>query len=203
MRIGTFLPQSLIDWPGRVSGVIFTKGCNFRCFYCHNKELVFPEIYNNTPDLNWDTIIDQLRHRFRWLDGVVITGGEPTIQPDLINYIEQLNKEKFPVKLDTNGSNPEVIEELLSKKLVAAVAMDLKTIPNVIAYQSICQSIPPIKISRIRQSVNLLKNSTIEVFFRTTVITKIHTPNVVEQLKNQWNVEHIHTQEYRQTFDNF
>ena len=127
MRIGAFLKQSLIDWEGRVSAVIFTKGCNFRCGYCHNPYLVLPELLRQTQDIEEHEVLDFLDRRKNWLDGVVISGGEPTLHEDLIPFIQKIKALGLPVKLDTNGSHPEVLEQLIGGKWIDAVAMDIKS----------------------------------------------------------------------------
>lgn len=128
MRIGGFTKQSFIDWEGKTTAVIFTKGCNFRCEYCHNPELVYPKLMEQSEDILETEIFDFLSTRKNWLDGVVITGGEPTLQKDLKELIVKIKKMDFAVKLDTNGFFSKILKELLKSNLIDYVAMDIKTI---------------------------------------------------------------------------
>jgi pyruvate formate lyase activating enzyme len=98
MKIGGFEKQSFIDWEGRMAAVIFTKGCNFRCGYCHNPELVYPELMQQSNDISEDYVFDFLLSRQNWLDGVVITGGEPTLQRDLQDFIKKIKKTGYAIK---------------------------------------------------------------------------------------------------------
>ena len=116
MRIASLQKQSFIDWEGKTAAVIFTKGCNFRCGYCHNPSLVLPHLLDRTPDLSEKEIMGYLLSRKNWLDGVVITGGEPTIQPDLPTFMAAVKEAGFAIKLDTNGTNPDMLNELIKNK---------------------------------------------------------------------------------------
>ncbi|HZJ73928.1 MAG TPA: anaerobic ribonucleoside-triphosphate reductase activating protein, partial [Perlabentimonas sp.] len=127
MRIGGFVKQSFIDWEGKITSVIFTKGCNFRCGFCHNPSLVLPKLIEQTPDIEVAAITEHLRKRKQWLDGVVITGGEPTLHNDLSTFIKTIKELGYPVKLDTNGSNPTLLKKLIADNSVDYVAMDIKT----------------------------------------------------------------------------
>ena len=124
MNIGGFQKVSLIDYPGRISAVIFTQGCNFRCPFCHNPELVDSARFG--PTLSEAEIFAFLEKRRGTLDGVSITGGEPTLQPDLAACATRLKGMGFLVKIDTNGSRPEVLRDLIDRRLIDAVAMDVK-----------------------------------------------------------------------------
>ncbi|HOL20202.1 MAG TPA: anaerobic ribonucleoside-triphosphate reductase activating protein, partial [Candidatus Hydrogenedens sp.] len=116
MKIGGIQPFSLSDYPGCVSAILFTQGCNFRCPFCHNPSLVLPELFQSP--IPQEEIMQFLHLRMDKLDGVVITGGEPTIHSDLVVFIEQIKEMGYKVKLDTNGSNPQVVEELLQRNLI-------------------------------------------------------------------------------------
>ena len=124
MRIGGYVPCSLGDYPGRIAAVVFTQGCNWRCPWCHNPALVYPEQF--TASLPEDDVFARLAARRARLDGVVVTGGEPTLQPDLPVFLGRVKALGFLVKLDTNGSRPRVVRELLAAGLVDFVAMDVK-----------------------------------------------------------------------------
>lgn len=124
MKIGGFQKVSLIDYPGKISAVVFTQGCNFRCPFCHNPELLAAEAVTEMPQTD---VLAFLEQRRGFLDGVVISGGEPTLQPELAGLCENIKNLGYRLKLDTNGSRPEVLKELIGGSLVDYVAMDLKT----------------------------------------------------------------------------
>lgn len=126
MNLASWLPTTLIDYPGRVAGTLFVSGCNFRCPFCHNPELVLPERVAALPILNEEEILDDLARRRGFLGGIVLTGGEPTLQPDLSAFVERLKATNVLVKLDTNGSRPEVVQALLDGGLIDYVAVDIK-----------------------------------------------------------------------------
>ncbi len=166
MRIGGFQKLTLLDYPNKTACIIFTQGCNFNCSYCHNSELI--PCGNSEVDEN--VIFDYLDKRKKLLDGVVISGGEPTIQKDLVNFIRIIKEKGFDVKLDTNGTNPEIITELIDKHLVNYIAMDIKTVFD--EYEDIikCKT----SINNIKKSVEIILNSNVEYEFRTTIIKDIH-----------------------------
>ncbi|MBN2762441.1 MAG: anaerobic ribonucleoside-triphosphate reductase activating protein, partial [Bacteroidales bacterium] len=168
MKIGGFIKQSLIDYPGKIVAVIFTQGCNFRCGYCHNPQLVLPELFENELSYTPDIIFQYLQEHKNWLDGVVVTGGEPTIHNDLPEFLKKIKDYGYLVKLDTNGSNPFILEKIIKNKLTDFIAMDIKTLPERDFYFEITgiQNIPDIA-ERIIASVILLKNSGVDVEFRT------------------------------------
>jgi len=127
-----FRGTSLVDYPGKISSVIFTYGCNFRCPYCYNLSLVLPELYEDIPDIPEDTVLEELNRRKGFIKGVVITGGEPTLWGKRLVYLIEKIKIglNLPVKLDTNGSNPELIKKLLEMELIDYFAVDFKTSPE-------------------------------------------------------------------------
>lgn len=163
MLIGGLQRFSLIDYPGKVSAIIFTKGCNFRCPYCHNPELV---VSDEKDLIKGDYIFSFLRERKGKLDGVVLTGGEPTLQSDLIDFLREIKDLGFLIKLDTNGSNPEIIEELLEEKILDYIAMDIKA--NLEKYNGVTRS--NIDIGKIKKSVEIIMHSGIDYEFRTTIV---------------------------------
>ncbi|MGY4706161.1 anaerobic ribonucleoside-triphosphate reductase activating protein [Candidatus Bipolaricaulota sp. J31] len=126
MKIAYFLGLSLIDYPGKVAAVIWTVGCNLRCPFCYNPELVLPERAGTIDPLDPEGVLATLAERAGFIQGVVITGGEPTLQGDLVDFITEVKKLRLLVKLDTNGTNPGVLEELFRKALVDYVALDIK-----------------------------------------------------------------------------
>lgn len=175
MRIGGFIKNSLVDWEGKVAAVIFTKGCNFRCGYCHNPSLVLPELIDNAEDIAEETVLDFLAERNNWLDGVVVTGGEPTIHSDLPILLEEIKSLGYSVKLDTNGTNPCMLERIIKNKLADYIAMDIKILPEKNLYGKITGiQITDDIIEKIMASILLLNNTVIEVEFRTTFIPGIH-----------------------------
>ncbi|GBC88919.1 Pyruvate formate-lyase 1-activating enzyme [bacterium HR13] len=163
-KIGGFQRFTLIDYPGKVSCIVFTQGCNFRCPYCYNVELVLPEYFGKT--IPEEEILSFLEQRVGKLEGVVITGGEPTIHAGLKDFIEKVKKLSFSVKLDTNGSMPEVIEELIKDRLVDYIAMDIKAPPD--KYEEVVRA--KVNIKAINRSINLIMNSGVDYEFRTTVV---------------------------------
>ena len=162
--IGGVQKTTLIDFPGKIAAIVFTQGCNFRCGYCHN-----PSLLINKSELNNYTEEDFfsfLQTRTGKLDGVVITGGEPTLQSGLYDFIKKIKQMGFDVKLDTNGTNPDVIEKLLNDNLLDYIAMDIKA--PIEKYENIvCTNI---KQENILRSIYLIINCKINYEFRTTVI---------------------------------
>jgi pyruvate formate lyase activating enzyme len=168
----------LIDYPGKVAAAIFTQGCNFRCGFCHNADLIpRSEASNNKSQIPEKEVLEFLGKRVGKLDGVVITGGEPTIQPDLPDFIKKVKELGFLVKLDTNGSSPSVLSSLLSDGLLDYVAMDIKNSPN--RYQETCgQNFN----ENITKSIKLIMASGVEYEFRTTVLPAFHDQESIEEL---------------------
>jgi pyruvate formate lyase activating enzyme len=167
MRIGGFQKISLIDYPRKISSVIFTCGCNFRCPYCHNPELVMPEIFPEP--VNEKDIFLFLKEKKEKVDGVVITGGEPTIHPDLPRFMRGIKKMGYLIKLDTNGSNPEMLDRIIKYGLVDYIAMDIKA--PLTKYSKITQT--NVDIEKIARSIQLIFESGIEYEFRTTVVKEL------------------------------
>lgn len=173
MKIGGLQKVSLIDYPGKISAVLFTQGCNFRCPYCHNPELVDPARYNDL--LAEKDILEFLSTRQGKLEAVTITGGEPTVQDDLIPLIRAIRAMGFSIKLDTNGSCPKVMESLLKEKCVDFIAMDVKA-PLEKYADVVKASVNP---DDIRRSIRLILKSRIPHEFRTTVVYSQLTPEDV------------------------
>jgi len=169
MKIAGVQKFSLIDYPGKISAIIFTQGCNFRCRYCHNPELVDPKLFTDT--LDEDLILSFLSKRFGKLDGVVITGGEPLLQHYLIEFVEKVKEMGYLVKLDTNGSYPEVLERLLTKNLIDYIAMDIKS--PLEKYRNVVRR--DVCTKKIKESITIILNSNIDYEFRTTIVKDILT----------------------------
>ncbi|WP_070807483.1 anaerobic ribonucleoside-triphosphate reductase activating protein [Gabonibacter massiliensis] len=197
MRIGGLIKQSLIDWEGRVTAVIFTQGCNFRCGYCHNPSLVLPELFTENQKWTEAELFSFLSKRRQWLDGVVISGGEPTLQPDLILFVQKIKKLGFDIKLDTNGSNPDLLRELIAGKRIDAIAMDIKSALNLTAYRKISPNISSELLDKIKESIRIIRASGIEYLFRTTVIPGLQTEKELENVKKEFEKDPFLLQEFR------
>lgn len=168
-----FIGTSLIDYPGIISAVLFFGGCNYRCPFCHNVNLVLPERLKDLKDLDETEIIKKLVERSKFIDGVVITGGEPSIYKELPSFLRNL-KDSVPtlkIKLDTNGSMPEFISEIVSKNLIDYIAVDIKSSERKYDYATGVNG----SFDSVAKTINLLlsKNDDIEYEFRTTVAPKI------------------------------
>lgn len=168
---------SLIDFPGEVASTLFTVGCNFRCPFCYNRSLVIPEEYPHQR-VSPEQAIFELSHRKKYIQAAVITGGEPTIHKELPWFIESLKKEGIKVKLDTNGTNPQMLEELYSKKLLDYVAMDIKS--SLDAYEESCGI--HLDIALVKESAQRIKDSGVPYEFRTTVVPGLHDLDKMERI---------------------
>jgi len=173
MIIAGIQKTTLIDYPGKIACVVFLAMCNFRCPWCYSAELVLPLKIAKQPKISEQEIFNFLKERKGLLEGVVICGGEPTINKELPNFIEKIKKMGFFVKLDTNGSNPLMLKDLVRAGLIDYVAMDIKASPNNKAYGAILGE--GVKFSDIEESVKFLKNSNIDFEFRTTVVPEVHS----------------------------
>ncbi|MCD4740297.1 anaerobic ribonucleoside-triphosphate reductase activating protein [archaeon] len=184
MRIGGLEKQSLLDYPGKISSIIFTIGCNFRCPYCHN-----PELIGNAEELSEKQVLAHLDSHKKFLDAVVITGGEPTLQPDLEQFIKKVKKLGYSVKLDTNGSHPAKLKSLVKQGLIDYVAMDVKA-PIDFKKQntSVGGAMSKDMFEKVKESIDFLEQTSLPHEFRTTVVPGIHTPedivNICSTLKN-------------------
>lgn len=176
MIISGIQKTSLIDYPRKICTVLFTRGCNFSCGFCHNPELVKRSLYLKPLDNN--EVLSFLAKRRRTIDAVTITGGEPTLHRDLPQFIKQIKDLGYLIKLDTNGSNPDMIQQLLSQKLITYFAMDIKNSPH--KYRQTTNR--TIDIKSIKKSVKLIMNSGINYEFRTTVVPGLHTEKDFEAI---------------------
>lgn len=167
MRIGGLQKISLIDFPGRISAILFTQGCNFRCPYCHNPELVDPDRYG--PILTEEEVFSFLKKRRGKLEAVTLTGGEPTLQPDLERILRKIKEMGYLTKVDTNGSNPTMLERLIRGRWVDYLAMDVKG--PLQKYRQIVKA--DVEIDKIRKSIKLMASSKIGHEFRTTVVRSL------------------------------
>lgn len=175
MAFGGIQKNSLIDYPGKISCVLFLSGCNFTCPYCHNPDLV----RNTSPVLLEETEVYRfLEGRRTFLDGVVISGGEPTIYPGLKSLLKKIKEIGYPVKLDTNGSNPSEIKKLIDEGLVDYIAMDIKTDPALYFF-FVKYGCEPVDIL---SSINIIINSGIDFEFRTTCVRPFISRPVIEKI---------------------
>lgn len=161
--------MTLLDFPGRVACTVFLDGCNFRCPFCHNSELLEGKA---EPVMDDGALLEFLQKRKGILDGVCITGGEPTLQPGLEELLKKIKQLGYPVKLDTNGYRPQVLEKLVNAGLVDYVAMDIKNGPEEYA-QTV--GLSRLDISRIEGSIRFLAQSGVDYEFRTTVVAQLHS----------------------------
>ncbi|MCR5279689.1 MAG: anaerobic ribonucleoside-triphosphate reductase activating protein [Lachnospiraceae bacterium] len=168
MQIHGFNKTTLLDYPGLVAATVFTGGCNFRCPFCQNSDLVLDPM--SQPLIPEEDVLSHLAKRKGITAGVCITGGEPTLQPDLRDFIIKLRALGLKVKLDTNGYRPEILGSLLDEGLLDYVAMDIKSSPE--GYDKVAGV--PIDMERIKESVHLLINGNIPYEFRTTVVRELH-----------------------------
>lgn len=169
---------SLNDFDGYVSTTLFTGGCNFKCPFCHNKDLVFN--YNKFNKINFIDILNYLKDRKKLLDAVVITGGEPTLLPSLKGKIIEIKKLGYLVKLDTNGTNPDLLKELIENKYIDYVAMDIKN--SLYDYKTTIGN-KNIDLTKIVKSINYLINQNlINYEFRTTLVQEFHNEKNIKEL---------------------
>ena len=182
MKIVGIQKLTLLDYPGKVACTVFLDGCNFRCPFCHNAELLSPDI---EPIMTVEELLNFLKKRWGILEGICITGGEPTIHTELPELLRAIQALGYPVKLDTNGYRPQSLRALLEEGLVDYVAMDLKNSPGGYG-EAVGLSAPD--LSRVGESIRLLLDSDIDFELRTTVVKPIHS---VESIQNmgKWLLE--------------
>lgn len=177
MKIHGFNKTTLLDYPGHLAATVFTGGCNFCCPFCHNGPLVLHS--REQPVISEDEVLAVLEKRKNILEGVCITGGEPTLQPDLPEFIGKIKALGIKVKLDTNGTRPEVLKSCLEKGLLDYVAMDIKNTPE---KYTLSTGIVQPELDNIRESADILMKSGIEYEFRTTVVKEHHTASDMEAI---------------------
>lgn len=170
MNISGIQKLTLLDYPGTVACTLFTGGCNFRCPFCHNASLVLPEQIEEAA-ISEDEVMSFLKKRTGMLDGVAITGGEPLLHADLPELLRKIKDLGYKIKLDTNGSNPKLLREIVEAGLVDRVAMDIKNDPEQYMLTVGCR----VDMKAIEQSKDYLLSGVIDYEFRTTVVKGIHT----------------------------
>lgn len=195
MRLGGYQKLTLIDYPGKIATTVFTVGCSFRCPFCHNPELVLTNNSQFSTDNKMEKeFFDFLEKRKGKLEGVCITGGEPTIQADIIEFIKKIKKMGFLVKLDSNGTRPDVLKKILNQELVDFVAMDIKN-----SLKNYSQTVGiKADVERIKLSIEMIMNSGVDYEFRTTVVPGIHSEEDFDKIaKLIFGAKSYYLQEYR------
>lgn len=179
MKIGGIQKTSLLDYPELISAIIWTVGCNFRCPFCYNKDIVL----GNVQLIPEKEVFSFLEKRRGMLEGLVITGGEPLLQGDISDFCEKVKKISYLIKIDTNGMYPEKLKELIDKKLINYVAMDIKAPKN--KYDKLTNV--KINIKKIEESIKILQNSKIDYEFRTTFVPELLTKNDIIEIAKWLN----------------
>ncbi len=170
---------TLVDYPGKVACTIFLPKCNFRCGFCYNRDLVID--YEKLPTISEEEVLAFLKEKKKWLDGVVFTGGEPTLHKELVGFIKKIKNMGFLVKVDTNGTNPEMLEELIDDGLVDYIAMDIK------APLDHYEKVTGVKLDKekIKESISILKNSPLDSELRLTVVPTLHSKEDIKKI-GEW-----------------
>ncbi len=180
MMIAGFQPLSLLDYPGIICSIVFTQGCPFRCVYCHNPELIPNQSLDAKKMIEEETVFETLKQRKHIVEGVCITGGEPTVHPDLPEFIKKIKRLGLLVKLDTNGVDPRMIEDLLKQHLVDFIAMDLKHKWE--RYHEVIGINQQNVIDNCRETFRLIQASSTPHEFRTTVYPALHSEQDLQQI---------------------
>ena len=170
MKIYGLNKTTLLDYPGKVAATIFLGGCNFRCPFCQNSSLVLNP--STQPEIPVKEVLSVLKKRKGILDGVCITGGEPTLSPDLPELLREIRTLGYPIKLDTNGTHPALLKTLTEQNLIQMTAVDIKACPD--NYPALCGLVHP-ELDAVKETVEFLKNGTLDYEFRTTVIRELHS----------------------------
>lgn len=175
MIIGGFLPTTLLDYPGRLACTVFTRGCNLCCPFCQNAALVLPAHFDEP--VAEEEVLSHIKKRRNILEGVCITGGEPTLHTDLPDLIRRIKDLGLPVKLDSNGSNPAMIKQLYEDGLIDMIAMDIKAAPS--KYAMVC-GLKDIDMAPYMESIRYIMECGIEYEFRTTLVKGLHDTSDME-----------------------
>lgn len=197
MQIHGINKLTLLDYPGKLACLIFTGKCNFRCPFCHNSTLVLAP--DTQPLITEKEVFDYLLSRRQVLEGVCISGGEPTLQPDLAGFIEEVRALGYSIKLDTNGSRPAVIKDLLSRNIIDYIAMDVKNSPE---QYSETIGIDSYNTDNIKESIRIIMDSGIEYEFRTTLVEEFHKNTDFNELGQMIKgAKHMYLQGFRDSDD--
>lgn len=181
MKILGIKPDSLIEWPGHLSYVIFIAGCNFQCPWCYVPHLVLPERYNKPRGISEKEVLKQIKNRENFIDAVCITGGEPTLdETELYNLLTEIKKQnpEIKIRLETNASNLEFLEKLIKQKLIDSIAVDIKNSKE--KYAETCRT--NINIEKINKIIQLIKNSELDYEFRTTLVPGLHDISDIKKI---------------------
>lgn len=185
MKFKGFEKTSLIEWPGKMAAVAYTGGCNFRCPYCQNKALVLgPE---NVPDIDGEEILEFLVSRKRWIDGLMITGGEPTVHPSLSIFSKKVKEAEIGLGIETNGSNPEKLKELIDNNLADRISLDIKAPLKLEKYQKIIGVKEEKVLENLKKSMEILRNSDIGYEIRTTVVPELLSKKDILEIGSKIN----------------
>ena len=190
MRISGLQKLTLLDFPGHTACTVFTGGCNYRCPFCHNAELVLRP--GEQPEIPEEEFFALLRKRKGLLDGVAVTGGEPTLQPDLPEFLARIRELGYAVKLDTNGTRPDLVKDLVGRDLVQYIAMDIKNAPE--RYPQTAGVEDP-RLEAVQETAAFLLEGRVPYEFRTTVVKELHRPEDLEAI-GRWlaGAEHYYIQ---------
>ena len=195
MEIAGFIKNSFVDYPGVIASVVFTPFCNFNCWYCHNFEI----ISQTKGDIEEATVFEFLKSRKGFIDGVVVSGGEPTLQKDLFDFISKIKQLGFKVKLDTNGTNLKVLKQLVDAKLLDFIAMDIKAPPK--KYEQIVQK--TFSEKTILDAINYIKSCGVAHEFRTTFSPDLNEQDILEIAKYVGKESTYAIQQYNKHFDSW
>jgi len=174
------IETSLIDWEGKIVSTLYVPSCNFRCPYCYNCDLIlYPE---NFPNIAQSEIDSFLLERKDFIDGICMSGGEPTLYPDLPTYFKKIRDKGFLIKLDTNGTNPKLLKKLLDLGLVDYIAMDIKSSLDFNNYSKAAGIKDKAVLEKVKDSIGLIINSKIDYEFRTTVVPSLHSEEIITEI---------------------
>ncbi len=177
------IETSLIDWEGMLISTLYVGGCNFRCPFCYNTDLIINSEY--LPTILEEDIFLSLNERKPFIDGICISGGEPTLYDELPEFLNEIRGYHLKIKLDTNGSNPEKLSDIIDYQLVDYIAMDIKNCLRPKVYTRTIGIQDEKIISKIKKSINLIMNSGIEYEFRTTVVPGLHDVEMIEDIARE------------------
>lgn len=176
MEISGFQKLTLVDFPGHTACIIFTQGCNFKCPFCHNSGLI--QGANDSNKIDEQVLFDYLDKRKGLIDGVCVSGGEPLLQKDIELFIRKIKEKGYKVKLDTNGSKPKILKKLIDCNLIDYVAMDVK---NTFSKYDVTSG-AKVNLDDIKESIDILKSSSIDYEFRTTIVKELHSFENIEEI---------------------
>lgn len=183
IKIRNIIPTSLIDWEGMVVSTLYVGGCNFRCPFCYNVDLVInTKQFSEIPERD---ILNSLLERKDFIDGICLTGGEPTIYADLSQLLSKIKNYNLKIKLDTNGSNPDRLAIIIERELIDFVAMDIKSCLQSEEYKKVSGITDEKIITNIKKSIDIIRNSEIDYEFRTTVVPVFHDVATIEEIARE------------------